>query len=152
MAADFKPHVKLNTDKQKDKPIKLKFNYGFGEEEQEVRKIKNYFPLAEAFRGYLNRFNVARNDRIRQRELSVPAHIEYIQIQFQSQFDISKYYSQWYNDFGLIGVNFSKFNTEILFAITDHDKLLSFTKSIHNFIKGRQVRIQLQIILQRFFT
>ena len=25
MAADFKPHVKLNTDKQKDKPIKLKF-------------------------------------------------------------------------------------------------------------------------------
>jgi hypothetical protein len=134
MAANFRPHVKLNTKEQKDKPVKLKFNYGFGQEEPEDNRVRNYFPMAQAFKGYLNRFENSLNDRERERELQIPIHIDYIQIQFHSQFDITKYYSQWNDDFGLTGVNFSKFNTEILFAITDRDKLRTFTRNISNFI------------------
>lgn len=134
----IKPHVKLNTKEQKEQPIKLKFNYGFGEDEEpEDDDPKNYYPMAQAFRGYLARFNNDYQIRIAQRnpQLQVPAHIEYIQILFQSQFVISEFYSQWFNEFGLLGIHFSKFNTEVLFSIANNDRFQSFIDNINSFIK-----------------
>lgn len=131
-----KPHVKLNTKEQNESPIKLKFNYGFGEEEeQEDEDPKNYYPMAQAFRMYLNRFQSDYQNRLEQRVISVPYHIEYIQILFQSQFIVSQFYSQWFNEFGLLGIHFSKFNNEILFAIADRVKFSTFINSVENFIK-----------------
>ncbi len=138
MASINKPHVKLNTKEQKDNPVKLKFNYGFGkEEEHEDEEAKNYYPIAQAFRVFMNRFESDYRQRLAQRNpaIEVPAHIEYFQILFQSQFVISEFYSQWYNEFGLLGVHFSKFNNEILFAIADRDKFTIFLNNINNFIR-----------------
>lgn len=140
-----RPHVKLNTNEQKETPVKLKFNYGFGEEERKSDEPKNYFPMAQAFRGYINRFNNDYQNRISQRNpsLQVPAHIEYIQILFHSQFVISEFYSQWFNEFGLLGVHFSKFDNEILFSIDDKVKFQVFIDNINNFIK-KELREDIQ--------
>ena len=46
----IKPHLKLNTKKQADKPEVLKFNYGFGKEEDNAQEEPNYFPMARSFR------------------------------------------------------------------------------------------------------
>lgn len=119
----IKPHLKLNTKKQADKPEVLKFNYGFGKEEDNAQEEPNYFPMARSFRYYLTNFNNALNTRISERSevIEVPDHIDYIRILFQSQFDLTSYFESWFKEFGLLGVNFSKFNHEILFAIIDRD-------------------------------
>lgn len=129
----IKPHLKLNTEKQADKPEVLKFNYGFGKEEDNTQEEPSYLPMAKDFRRYLAILNSDRKKRLEERNLNIPAHIEYIRIRFQSQFDISTFYQQWINDFGLLGINFSKFNHEILFAIIDKDLFNSFLNNIELF-------------------
>lgn len=128
------PHLKLNTKKQVDKSEVLKFNYGFPpKDEQEEREEPNYFPMARDFRRYLANLNSDRIKRNEERNIEVPDHIEYIRIIFQSQFDISTFYQQWANEFGLLGINFSRFNHEILFAIINRDLFESFLKNIDLF-------------------
>ncbi|HWK07618.1 MAG TPA: S8 family serine peptidase [Puia sp.] len=136
--ATYKPHIKLNTDRQQEPSATLKYNYGFGkEDDEEEEEEKNYVPMAQAFRGYLDRFGVDEQNRVSERNesLAVPLHIEYIQILFQSQFVVSTFYQQWMNEFGLLGVRFSQFNHEVLFAISDRDKFEGFFRHIENFIE-----------------
>ena len=64
----------------------------------------------------------------------MPDHIDYIRILFQSQFDLTSYFESWFKEFGLLGVNFSKFNHEILFAIIDRDLFKKFIQNIESFI------------------
>lgn len=132
-----KPHLKLNTEKQADKTEVLKFNYGFGKEEDIPLEEPNYYPIAKEFRRYLTNLNKDINKRIQERnkEIEIPEHIEYIRILFQSQFDISTFYQQWFKEFGLLGINFSKFNHEILFAITDRNLFKFFLNNIEKFIQ-----------------
>lgn len=133
----LKPHVKLNTAEQHNTPAKLKFNYGFGSDKKEEDDFeKNYRPMAEAFARNLRNFSIAlkRRNAKRNPKLFIPLHIDYIQILFQSQFTISKYYEQWFNQFGLLGVHFTNFNHEILFAIVDQEKFKVFLRNIQNFI------------------
>lgn len=131
-----KPHLKLNTKKQSDKIEVLKFNYGFPDDSTTTQDEPNYYPMAKEFRRYLVNLN---NDRLtraqeRSRNFEVSEHIEYIRILFQSQFDISNYYQQWFKEFGLLGISFSKFNHEILFAISDRDLFQNFIDNIESFI------------------
>jgi hypothetical protein len=132
----IKPHLKLNTKKQADKPEVLKFNYGFGKEEDNAQEQPNYFPMARSFRYYLTNFNSDLNNRIAERSkvIEVPDHIDYIRILFQSQFDLTSYFESWFKEFGLLGVNFSKFNHEILFAVIDRDLFKIFIQNIESFI------------------
>ena len=133
----LKPHVKLNTSEQRDKTVTLKFNYGFGDDKELDDELdKNYRPMAQDFLNYLTSFKNNYQTRIAQRNPAIqsPVHIEYIQILFQSQFTISDFYNKWYNEFGLLGIHFAKFNHQILFAIEDHQKFSSFLQNIENFI------------------
>ena len=129
----YKPHLKLNTEKQADKTEVLKFNYGFPDDANNPKEEPNYFPMAKDFRRYLANLDFDRKKRLEERSLEIPEHIEYIKILFQSQFDISTFYQQWVNEFGLLGINFSKFNHEILFAIIDRDLFQSFLNNIELF-------------------
>lgn len=132
-----KPHLKLNTEKQADKIEVLKFNYGFPEEPKIPREEPNYYPMAKEFRRYLANLNNDLDIRVQERSktIEVPDHIEYIRILFQSQFDIATYYQQWFKEFGLLGISFSKFNHEILFAIIDRDLFQVFISNIETFIQ-----------------
>lgn len=132
-----KPHLKLNTEKQADKIEVLKFNYGFPEEPKIPKEEPNFYPMAKEFRRYLSNLNndLAKRIQERSQKIEVPDHIEYIRILFQSQFDIATYYQQWFKEFGLLGISFSKFNHEILFAILDRDLFKIFISNIEKFIQ-----------------
>ena len=132
-----RPHLKLNTKKQADKPEVLKFNYGFGKEEDNAKEEPNYFPMAKTFRYCLTNFKSELAKRIQERnpQVIVPEHIDYIRILFQSQFDIINYFESWFKEFGLLGINFSKFNHEILFAIVDRDLFATFLSDVEKFIQ-----------------
>jgi len=132
-----KPHLKLNTEKQTDKIEVLRFNYGFPDDPKISQEEPNYYPMAKEFRRYLSNLKNDIAKRLQERNLTidVPEHIEYIRIQFQSQFDIATYYQHWFKEFGLLGINFSKFNHEILFAIYDKDLFNYFIINIEGFIQ-----------------
>jgi hypothetical protein len=134
-----RPHVRLNTERQKDPSVPLKFNYGFGEKEEEEDDNPDpvYTSMALAFRQMMTRFVNDRQTRVAQRNpaLAVPAHFEYIRIEFQSQFIISQFYTRWREDFGLLGIHISKFGHEILFAIEDRDLFTNFLGQIDRFIR-----------------
>lgn len=132
----IKPHLKLDTKRQSEKPEVLKFNYGFGKEEENIQEEPNYIPMARSFRIYLTNFNNDISNRVaeRNKEIDVPDHIDYIRILFQSQFDLTNYFEFWFKEFGLLGINFSKFNHEILFAIINRDSFKKFVKNIETFI------------------
>lgn len=139
----LKPHLKLDTKRQFEKPEILKFNYGFGEEDN-AREEPNYRPMAASFKQHLANFQSDLSKRVQERnnQIEVPDHIEYIRILFQSQFDLINYYQSWFKEFGLLGINFSKFNHEILFAIADRDLFKEFIKSIEIFIQKESGEIE----------
>lgn len=138
---NLRPHIKLNTREQKEDSVKVKFNYGFGAENNDKdKKEKKYERMIDSFRNSLTQYQRNRQIRVEERNeaIQVPVHIDYIQILFQDQFSIKdgdkNFYQNWYNDFGLLGVNFSKFNHEVLFAVIEREKFEGFLSSIQNFI------------------
>ena len=106
-----KPHIKLNSKIQNEPTLTMKFNYGGGDD-GDIEEEPDYLPMVDSFKRSLARLNVDLIARRQERNetLKIPAHIDYIQIRFQDQFNITKFYQSWYNDFGLLGVNFSHFN------------------------------------------
>lgn len=114
----------------------MNFNYGFGGQEDGEKDEPNYLPMIDTFRRSLARLDSDLTIRRQERNeaLQIPAHINYIKIRFQDQFDIREYYQFYYNEFGLQGVNFSHFNREVLFAIVDEDKFTAFLQDIESFI------------------
>lgn len=132
-----RPHVKLNSAMQNEKSVRLVFHYGIGEVDNEkTEDTPDYSLMISAFKGSLERFAKDSIDRKSERneELLILAHIDFIKIQFQNQFDINKYNQSWFLDFGLLGVNFSLFNHVVLFAVFDRTKFDSFLNDIRNFI------------------
>jgi Subtilase family len=133
----YKPHIKMNSKKQSEKAISMKFVYGFPEvEEGNSLEEPDYTKMASDFQRSLTRFysDLSIRTKNRTEKLNIPSHIDYIQILFQDQFDIVKYYEKWYKEFGMLGVNFSLFNHEGLFAVIDEAKFESFLQDIENFI------------------
>lgn len=130
-----KPHIKLNSKIQNEPTLTMKFNYGGGDD-GDIEEEPDYLPMVDSFKRSLARLNVDLIARRQERNetLKIPAHIDYIQIRFQDQFNITKFYQSWYNDFGLLGVNFSHFNREVLFAVVEKDRFATFLKDIQNFI------------------
>ncbi len=114
------------------------FNYGFGGEGQkDDNKEADYSSMAEGFRVSLAQLkrDITTRRQERNRALRVPENIDYIRIEFQDQFNIPEYYQKWHNDFGLLGVNFSHFNREVLFAVEDQSKFDTLLRDIQNFIE-----------------
>lgn len=133
-----KPHIKLNSAIQKEPSEKLKFNYGIEDRnKRDAREDADYSIMAAVFRTSLAQFRTDITVRRQERNpaLKVPKHIDYIRIEFQDQFNIPKYYQNWYNEFGLMGVNFSYFNREVLFAVENQSKFDAFLRDIQNFIR-----------------
>ncbi|MHA3789253.1 S8 family serine peptidase [Flavobacterium hauense] len=131
-----KPHLKLNIQRQADVPSPLHFNYGFGAEEAPDPNIvaQSLRQQARAIRQQIVAFSQASQRRVQERNLEVPAHIINVRIEFHGQFNITKYFEPWYNDFGLLAVNYSKFNTEVLFSVRNNEDFNNFMESLNNFI------------------
>lgn len=133
-----RPHVQFNSKTQFEKPVKLVFHYGNPDDEDAPKKPKigNLAQMAGQFRTYLNMLG---NDRLQREQdrnvaLNVTEHFEYIRITFYGQFNVSKYFQSYVNEFGLMGIEFCKFNHEILFAVVDEIKFEIFLQYLENFI------------------
>lgn len=129
-----RPHVKLNTSLQKERPETLSFNYGYGEAQENDEP--DYEPLVETFRTSLQRFSVDRQTRRAERNttLHIPAHIDYVQIDFQGAFSVEGFNQIYLNEFGLLAIRLSDFNRRVLFSVENQDQFTSFLEDIENFI------------------
>lgn len=95
---------------------------------------KDYRRMADRFEQNARDFVLHQAERIRNRTLTIPLHLDYIEIRFQDQFDITKFGRSYLRDFGLDAVKFSEFNRKILFAISDVTRFQTFLPKIRAFI------------------
>jgi hypothetical protein len=145
-----KPHIKLNNQRQTEGQFTFRYiprGNSSTEDEKEESLPKDYTRMAQQFRTSLIRLRRDKFIRTERRDplLIIPVHIDYIRIQFQSQFNSIDYFSQYINSFGLEAVSFSKLGTEGLFAVIDQNKVRSFIISLENFIKQTLENIQGQV-------
>ncbi|GAB6119519.1 S8 family serine peptidase [Dysgonomonas termitidis] len=131
-----KSHLKFLSEKQLSEIKDFKYNYGFGPNEED-NTPKNYYRLANSFKADLANLNTDLEEkyRIKDRTIEIPYDIDYIQITFQDQFVISKYFQDYYSDFGLEAVAFYDFAQKGLFAVADRDKFEVFLTNVNNFIE-----------------
>ncbi|WP_027067127.1 S8 family serine peptidase [Maribacter sp. Hel_I_7] len=132
----IKNHLRINADKQLEESGQVKFNYGFGENEDEANIEPNYIFMARTFREDLRsyRSDLEVKAAVKDETIDVPFDVDYLEVDFMGQFHLEKYYSIWYNTFGLEGVSFTNFNRTALFSIADRDKFQVFISSIEGLI------------------
>lgn len=135
-----RPHLRLNTQQQSDQSVRLRFNYGFGIQDEPDPEFvaRSLRRQAQEFQVQVRSFAIAKQQRAERRTLEVPAHIINIRIQFHGQFNIPRYFNAWYNDFGLVAVNYAQYNTEVLFSVWDEVRFTHFLEQINNFV-GREL-------------
>ncbi len=134
-----KNHLKLLSDKQLEEVAKIKFKYGYdsNEEDDEKKPVPNYYRQASNLRISLENYSIEIKQKYQQRfpGIELPASIDYIQINFVSQFVISDYFSDYYRMFGLEAVNFYNFGKTGLFAVIERELFQNYLNEINNFIE-----------------
>ena len=90
-----KSHLKFLNEQQLSEIKNFKYNYGFEKaKDDRDNSPKNYVRLATSFRVDLEKWDndlVAKYNE-KDRTLEIPYDIDYVQITFQDQFVISKYF------------------------------------------------------------
>jgi len=133
-------HLKLLGDKQLEEVSKIKFKYGvFGKEEddEEENTQPNYYKQASNLRISIENFSIEQEQKYlrKNRNLEIPADVDYVQINFVSQFVISKYFNDYYKKFGLEAINFFNFGKTGLFAVIDRELFQVYLNEINSFIQ-----------------
>jgi hypothetical protein len=131
-----KSHLKFLSEKQLSEIKDFKYNYGGGDDMKD-NTPKNYYLLASSLKKDLVYFkqDIESKYKAKDHTIEIPHDIDYIQITFQDQFIISKYFQNYYSDFGLEAVAFYDFAKKGLFAITDKNKFQIFITNVNNFIE-----------------
>lgn len=133
-------HLKLLSEKQIEEVGVVKFKYGFPgkeEDDEEENNNPNYYRQASSLRVSMENFSIEQEQKYKQRsaQIEIPADIDYIQINFVSQFVISDYFEIYYKNFGLEAVSFFNFGKSGLFAVIDRKLFQIYLNEIHNFIQ-----------------
>ncbi|WP_295667236.1 S8 family serine peptidase [uncultured Mucilaginibacter sp.] len=132
------PHIQLNTSRQFDKPVKLQFNYGRIDNDDDDREQgSDYRRMALRFQNNLDQLLLDQQAKadLWNPDLNVPDHIDHIEIEFHGQFNVSKFFQPWYNEFGLEATNFFDYNHKGLFAVVNRAKFKDFVRNIERFIE-----------------
>jgi len=130
-----KPHLYFKNPQEGVVTYKQPRRYaGITEDDTDI--VKNYTPLKNSFKSSIKRFFADKQKRERKRNqtLQVPAHIDYIEIDFFDYFDTTGFENKYIADFGLSPIRHTDFNTKVLFAITDTEKFKSFIGELEKFI------------------
>lgn len=129
-------HLRIIAARQLAETGKVKFNYGAPEAKSENRPEPNYFYMARGFRDNLNSYREDLELKVAAKDetIDVPYDIDYVEVDFMGQFHLEKYYSIWYNAFGLEGVSFTNYNRTALFSISDREKFQVFITSVEGLI------------------
>lgn len=110
-----------------------------GEQQEEPDREPDYTRMGENFGEYLRSFNEDRLHRVANRTLAVPAHIEYIDIEFFGIFNTDgrtsiNYEVRYYQNYGLSPVKFYNFNRKVLFSIIDDEKFNNLLTQLQLFV------------------
>lgn len=132
-----KKHLRLLSDQQLEKVIKMKFKYGFASEADSNEEPKNYKRLAQSLQSDYERFfkDLEIKNQLRSIYLDIPYTIDHVLFNFQDQFVISDFFEIYYNEFGLEAISFYDFGKKGLFAIIDRDKFQLFINEVYNFFQ-----------------
>lgn len=135
-----KKHLKLLSSKQLGEVGKIKFKYGVPgkeEDDEEENTQPNYYKQASTLRVSIENFSIEQEQKYKQRsaQIEIPANIDYIQINFVSQFVISKFFNDYYKMFGLEAVSFFNFGKSGLFAVIERELFHKYLNEINNFIQ-----------------
>jgi hypothetical protein len=105
-------------------------------EQKEDDDVKNYRPMRDDFRRCRDNFFTDRTTRIknRNRNLNVPAHLEYIEIHFFDAFNSFKFENVYRTRYGLASVYFKNYNGTGVFAIIERDLFKYFISQLDIFI------------------
>lgn len=139
-----KPHVLLKTSKQNEGIVPMRYNYGFGKQDEEddveIEQTLDLDAIAENLRFHANIFRINRDVRRanRNEDLVIPKHIDYVRINFVGQFAVNDYFNAWYYKFGLEIVEVSNFGSSILFAVVSNleDRFQNFLSSIDTLVEN----------------
>ncbi len=106
---------------------------GIKEEEEE----KNYYPLRDDYKKYLEQYEKSKSlrENNRDKSLNIKTRIEYIYLYFFDTFnaDLSKKYREKY---GISPVKLENFNTQGLFVVENKVKFKDFILILQEFIKN----------------
>ncbi len=129
-------HLRIIADKQRSEIGRVKFNYGFGDADSDANHEPNYFFMARTFREDLRSYrdDLQIKAAAKDATINVPYDVDYVEVDFMGQFHLEKYYSIWYNTFGLEGVSFTNYNRTALFSISDREKFKIFITSVEGLI------------------
>ena len=101
---------------------------------EEDEEPADYTRMRENFRTYRRQLIEQRELRHSARSIEIPQHIDYIEIHFFGPFDYDKFSNHYRTIFGLVPVNFKKFNTVGLFAVTNETRFTEFLEQLRIFI------------------
>jgi len=101
------------------------------DENDEEIIIKDYTIQKKRLHENWNQFVTDKKARQQKRTIQLPAHLDYIQIDFFNDFASSRKI-EYLNKFGLEAVHLSKFNQKVLFYIYNEDK---FQNVFYNLLK-----------------
>lgn len=133
----MKPHLFLNNPRGEQK----KFNASRNIEKDTIppKSPERYRFQKNKLNSAVSKFNSKQSERMQQRTIEVPAHIEYIRVDFFMVFNNTEPFktkSRFKNQFGLVPVAYLRFNQSILFAISDNHRFAIFIKLLKEFIKS----------------
>lgn len=131
-------HIRLLGKRQLEEVSRMKYTpfYPQQKEDEEENRTPNYYRMATSLRNSLRTYKIEIGEKYKKRDtsLAIPHNIDYIQIDFVSQFVIAKYYNDYYKDFGLEGVSFFNFGKSGLFAVINRELFEKYLNEVNNFI------------------
>lgn len=137
----MKPHLFLNNPRGEQKKFNTTRNIEI--EAIPLKPSQAYKPQKNKLNGALGRFEKNRSQRIQERTIDVPEHLEYIRIDFFIVFNNNEPFktkSRFKSQFGLVPVVYTNFNQSVLFAITDNVKFSSFLTLLQEFINSPDIK------------
>ena len=104
--------------------------------DEEETTPKNYIPMRDVFNSSLINFRRLKSERDnnRNRNLNIPATIDYIVIKFFNYFDSAHFENRYRTNFGLVPIRYEDFNTIGFFAVYEQSLFQNFLRDIQTFI------------------
>ncbi|MGN6292458.1 MAG: S8 family serine peptidase [Chitinophagaceae bacterium] len=137
----MKPHLFLNNPRgeRKEFNVNRKIDEEQEKDDHQQKPPEAYRPQKNALLVNLHQFDRDRQLRQERRVLDIPAHIDYIQVNFFPVFSNTEKYKtrdRFLKEFGLTAVSYFNLNQSVLLAISDESKFSGFKALLKEFIES----------------
>lgn len=97
-----------------------------------------YRPQKNKLSQRLNAFSIARQDRLQNRTLDIPTHLEYIEVHFFIVFNDTQPFKTKtrFRQYGMVPVFYKNFGQSVVFAISDTVLFQGFIEILNSFIES----------------